>query len=147
MALHINPINNFLLMVIPWAQVFFFLSLSSLRRLLYYLLTSPRHSGRAEIRGHSMSAEKVKRGVGGFVFVAFIIERMCILTFSDITLIGVWHLTDKSQNSTLDFSKMCRWSDLRVCMHCFSSTVQCIICHLKCWRKKEYNITFDVSLG
>lgn len=105
MALHINPINNFLLMGTPWVQVFFFPSLSLLRRLLYHLLTFPRHSGRAEIRGHSMSAEKVKWWVGGFVFVAFIIERMCMLTFSDITLIGAWDHTDKGQNSTLDFKK------------------------------------------
>lgn len=123
MALHINPINNFLLMGTPWVQVFFFLSLSLPRRLLYHLLTSPRHSGRAEIRGHSMSAEKVKRWVGGFVFVAFIIERMCMLTFSDITLIGAWDHTDKSQNSTLDFSKTCCWGDLRVSLQHFSSTL------------------------
>lgn len=79
MALHINPINNFLLMETPWVQDFFPLGRYP-RRGGHFLifLTSTWHSGKAAIRRHSMPAEKVKlicfscsRHKSNFVWMSF----------------------------------------------------------------------------
>lgn len=135
MALHINPINNFLLMEMQWAQGFLSLSSSPLRGLLFYFLSHKKKQWESWIwrpRHVCREGKRLNLGFCRFSLKKKILNKLTFLwtlSFSGMKCANIWEVDHTSyfykSNLTLHMTlfidilqslKLYRWiSHISVC--------------------------------